>query len=116
MKTSLAKLLAKLTLLMEFEAKHQPGARHVSVHSVDDNATPPGVVLFAAPDREWILATFGADGWETHYRGEDGWMHVRKLVDGVLVTMYGAYLTKPEPRPAPRAVSPALLMGEEVLA
>lgn len=109
MKTSLDKIQSKTALLIAFADKYQPGKRLNCLHAIDDSEKPPGVTFYT-DDRAWILETFGVEGWQKQYQ-RDGWQHVQKLVDGVSVSIYQAYLVQPEP--TNKTVNPALLTGRE---
>ncbi len=114
MKTALLNLSRQLALLQAFEAHFQPGARMFLVQPLDaDSSNPPRVTFFGATDRQWILETFGADGWQTEYRS-DGWQHIQRYASGVRVSFHQAYKISEIPS-VPSEVNPALLI-EKVLA
>lgn len=111
MKNSLAIIFRKLQALRAFEGLYQTEGHTVCTHALDDSGKLPLVTLYPEHDRQWILDTFGAEGWETDY-ADEGFQHVRKDVDGVTVAPFRAYQIDAE-KCDPKAVAPELLTGRE---
>lgn len=123
MKTTLTQYATALAALIAFEARYKIGERFCCVHSISDSTKAlPGVTFYGdkgAPsdDRDWVLDTFGREGWEKDGESDDGWQHVSKVVDGVRVGLHAAYPI--EKKRAERAVDPAAFgapaFGEHVV-
>lgn len=112
MKDSLTILFRKLQALRAFEEKYQTEGHTICAHDLRSDKKPPLVTLYPEHDRDWILSTFGAEGWKTAGR-EGGFQHVAKEIEGVRVELFRAYQIPVEKPTNTQAVPPYMLTGNE---
>lgn len=89
MKKAAYKLIEEGQSFAVFAELHNVGDRDCALHP--STTSKPGGVTFYSQDKDWVLAKFGRDDWQTDARGYDQMQSVSKIVDGRKVRLFNAY-------------------------